>query len=63
MKKYAACTADKSHEAGVQADQAEGAKYGVEGTPAFFVNGIMISGAQPPSAFIQIIERELRRKK
>ena len=29
------------------------------GTPAFFVNGILLSGAQPPEAFSKIIDREL----
>ena len=32
---------------------------GVTGTPAFFINGIMLSGAQPYSAFQEIIESEL----
>jgi protein-disulfide isomerase len=32
---------------------------GVTGTPAFFINGIMISGAQPLEAFAEIIDAEL----
>lgn len=32
---------------------------GVSGTPAFFVNGIMISGAQPFESFQEIIQAEL----
>ncbi|MDP6670190.1 MAG: thioredoxin domain-containing protein [archaeon] len=43
----------------VQSDMAEGSSYGVNGTPAFFVNGILVSGAQPASVFETIIEQEL----
>ena len=32
------------------------------GTPAFFVNGIMINGAQPFDAFKEIIDAELAQK-
>jgi len=34
---------------------------GVTGTPAFFINGILISGAQPYESFKEIIESELKR--
>jgi predicted DsbA family dithiol-disulfide isomerase len=43
----------------VQKDYEEGQRLGVNGTPAFFVNGIMLSGAQPASAFEKIINAEL----
>ena len=43
----------------VQKDLADGTLYGVKGTPAFFINGILISGAQPYSTFKQIIDKEL----
>lgn len=36
---------------------------GVNGTPAFLINGRMISGAQPFEAFKKIIDEELERKK
>ena len=32
---------------------------GVNGTPAFFVNGRMLSGAQPVEAFKSVIDAEL----
>ena len=41
------------------ADMAAGSKAGVTGTPAFFINGVMLSGAQPEDAFNQIIDQEL----
>ena len=40
-------------------DFKEGQSYGVSGTPAFFINGRMISGAQPFSVFKNIIDEEL----
>jgi protein-disulfide isomerase len=40
-----------------------GADAGVRGTPAFFINGRMISGAQPLEAFKAIIDAELAAKK
>ncbi|MEK6896375.1 MAG: DsbA family protein, partial [Nanoarchaeota archaeon] len=43
----------------VQADAAYGAQLGVSGTPAFFVNGKLLSGAQPFSAFKAEIDAEL----
>ncbi|MBU0577169.1 DsbA family protein [Patescibacteria group bacterium] len=43
----------------VDADMAEGQEYGVQGTPAFFINGYMISGALPYSAFADMIDAEL----
>lgn len=61
--KFDACFADPTHMAAIAADQAAGKALGVEGTPAFFVNGIPMSGAQPTAAFVAAIEAELARKK
>lgn len=38
----------------------EGQDLGVSGTPSFFINGVMLVGAQPQSAFEAIIEAELK---
>jgi protein-disulfide isomerase len=43
----------------VEEGKKSGAGLGVTGTPAFFVNGILISGAQPFEAFKEIIDAEL----
>jgi protein-disulfide isomerase len=43
----------------VQDDLLYGSQLGVSGTPGFFVNGKVISGAQPYGVFEQIIEAEL----
>ncbi len=47
----------------VEENQAYGSKVGVNGTPAYFINGVMISGAQPAAAFTEIIDAELANKK
>jgi len=44
----------------VKNDFQEGQSYGVSGTPAFFVNGQLISGAQPLEVFEQKIEELLK---
>jgi protein-disulfide isomerase len=43
----------------VQQDMTEGNSYGVSSTPAIFVNGRLISGAQPFEVFDQMIREEL----
>ena len=45
----------------VEADLEAGQGYGVSGTPAFFVNGRPLVGAQPFDAFAQVIDDELQR--
>jgi protein-disulfide isomerase len=46
----------KAASAAVDADIALGQKFGVSGTPAFFVNGTFLNGAQPIAAFEPLIE-------
>jgi protein-disulfide isomerase len=41
----------------------DGNDVGVDGTPAFFINGRMLSGAQPFEAFKKIIDEELSRQR
>ena len=43
----------------VDADAREASTLGVTGTPAFFVNGRFLSGAQPFAAFKQLIDQEI----
>jgi protein-disulfide isomerase len=43
----------------VQKDEEEANRLGIQGTPAFFINGRLLSGAQPESEFVRIIEDEL----
>jgi protein-disulfide isomerase len=43
----------------VQKDYQDGQAYGVTGTPGFFINGVEVKGAQPFSAFQQVIDAAL----
>ncbi|HUL79389.1 MAG TPA: thioredoxin domain-containing protein [Vicinamibacteria bacterium] len=53
---------DSGQEAAVvERDAAAGQSFGVSGTPAFFVNGRPLTGAQPFDAFAQVIDDELQR--
>lgn len=43
----------------IDRDVAEGRAAGVRGTPAFFINGRLLSGAQPFERFKQLVDEEL----
>ena len=45
----------------VEAQMAGAQKLGVRGTPAFFVNGVVLTGAMPVKDFIDLIDAELAR--
>jgi protein-disulfide isomerase len=55
------CLDSGKHASDVQKDTEEGASYGVSGTPAFFINGRPLVGAQPFENFAQVIDDELER--
>lgn len=59
LEKWNTCRIDPKQTAEVEKDLADGQKVGVSGTPAFFINGVMLSGAVPFSQFKEIIDREL----
>lgn len=59
IDKWQTCRKDPAMEAEVTKDMADGSAAGVSGTPAFFINGIMLSGALPFSEFKAVIDREL----
>ena len=58
-KKFDQCLDSGAMAQEVKDDFAAGQQLGVSGTPAFFINGKLVSGAQPYSVFEQIIEQEL----
>jgi protein-disulfide isomerase len=60
-EKFNQCLDSSKYGAEVQKDVDEGARYGVTGTPAFFINGRLLSGAQPIEAFTELIDEELAR--
>jgi protein-disulfide isomerase len=47
----------------VSDDMAEASSLGITGTPAFFINGRYLNGAQPFESFAKIINAELQRLK
>ena len=53
------CLSSQKYLEEVQKDYSDGRSYGVSGTPAFFVNGNMISGAVPLDVFDQAITQAL----
>jgi protein-disulfide isomerase len=58
-KKFDQCLDSGEMAKEVQGDFIAGQQLGVSGTPAFFINGKLVSGAQPYSVFEQAIEQEL----
>jgi protein-disulfide isomerase len=60
--KFGACLDAHRFKADVDDDIAAGDEAGVSGTPAFFINGRVLTGAQPFDAFKRVIDDELARK-
>jgi protein-disulfide isomerase len=61
--KFDECLAKKPHSAAIDKDIADGVAAGVNGTPAFFINGRSLSGAQPFEKFKEVIDEELANAK
>ena len=60
--RFNACFDTHKYKARVDADMQAGNEAGVNGTPAFFINGRMLSGAQPYDEFKKVIDEELARR-
>lgn len=61
--KFNACVDSHKYKERVEADMQAGVEAGVNGTPAFFINGRMLSGAQPFDEFKKVIDEELAAKR
>ena len=61
VPKFQQCVSSGEYADEVQADSEEAAAMGISGTPAFLINGVLLSGAQPIEAFEQVIDRELEK--
>lgn len=59
--KFNQCLDSGKYRQEVEKDLADGAAAGVNGTPATFINGRLVSGAQPYSVFKTIIDEELKK--
>lgn len=60
--KFDKCFEDQEYKKAVDQDILEAASVGVTGTPTFFINGRMLTGAQPFEAFKQVIDEELAKR-
>jgi len=58
---FQACVSSGRHDGAIQDSLRRGEEVGVTGTPAYFVNGRMISGARPLESFTELIDEELAR--
>jgi len=59
VARFDACLDGGTHADAVKKDLEEGMAAGVDGTPAFFINGRLVAGALPLEAFAKIIDAEL----
>ena len=58
--KFNDCLDSGKYQKEVEKDEQDGIAVGVQGTPAFFINGQLLSGAQPYAAFQVAIEQALK---
>jgi len=67
--KFEVCVKDKSKEKEIEKDVEDGQKYGVRGTPSYFIGrttdgdeitGTFIRGAQPYTVFKELIDEQLK---
>ncbi|MBL9014774.1 MAG: thioredoxin domain-containing protein [Myxococcales bacterium] len=61
MVRFRADLDTRAHRAAIVADAAAARALGVSGTPAFFVNGRSIHGAQNLKTFVDVVDQELAR--
>ncbi len=59
MTRFRAAMDNHTHQAAVRADSEAGNTIGANGTPAFFINGRELMGAQPFDAFQTVIDEEI----
>jgi protein-disulfide isomerase len=59
---FSGCLLTGKFRVSVTQEMREGQAIGVTGTPAFFINGRFLSGAQPFEAFAKIIDEEFELK-
>jgi protein-disulfide isomerase len=59
IAQFAACMQQARYRGNVTTNIAEGRHFGLTGTPAFVINGKLLSGAHPVDVFRSVIDREL----
>ena len=60
-ERFTSCLDSDTHAKAVQDDLREAESLGLNGTPAFLINGVLLSGAQPYEQFEAVIKRELEK--
>jgi protein-disulfide isomerase len=61
MAKYKAAMEQHAYKSQIEGDSKAGSAVGANGTPAFFINGQFLSGAQPFDSFKKVIDQELEK--
>ena len=61
QSEFSTCVDSQKHKDTVEADRGIALAVGARGTPTFYINGIVLVGAQPLQIFEQIFEAELKR--
>jgi len=57
--RFEQCLASGEYRAQVEAETREARDMGISGTPAFLINGLLLSGARPAEDFYRVIDAEL----
>ncbi len=60
--KFKSCMDTNKYFSEIDKDQQEAMKAGISGSPAYSINGVFVSGAQPFENFKEIIDEELKKK-
>ena len=63
MGRFGTCYKANKFKEQIQGDQRTAVTLGARGTPAFFINGRYLSGAQPFPAFDALVQEELKKAK
>lgn len=63
VRKFAECLDSGRTAAQVERDKAAGSRLGIDGTPAYFVNGVLMPGARDEAEYRELIDEELARAK
>jgi protein-disulfide isomerase len=59
LQRFDQCMSSHETAGRIDTDIADASELGATGTPAFFINGLMLTGAQPIEAFEALIDEEL----
>ncbi len=59
IEQFSQCLSEGKYSDTIAQDRASIQSLGVRGTPAFLINGVYVSGAQPYEVFQEIIEEQL----